>query len=350
MQQALFFQQKGYFKLKEQCYTNGVKDEYNKLEVYRVKPNEKLKEQLSIYYAIYEIYANVIHKRTTRNIQMEFDDAISAFMSAPLSERNSPANLAQLRKTITKHFGKVKVFSPLTRKVDIPDNQDVVVYDIDGVLQIEFEYNSVEKMILSYYSDRLKFLLRDIEIEPALLIILTYFNMRSHSGSNWSPVESYPDLFEMKGSCIIMECFASLFNNQNFLNSCNVVDYIFTLNECDRVMPYVAGTWPTDTKKVVAGIDPSMKILLLVNPVYTEDIIVSSIESLYEIWKAYPGRIAARMTLPLWDDLYVGELRKKMDEMGLVWTKYTESRIRNFTQKGLVPLKFYQLSSPFAQQ
>ena len=261
------------------------------------------------------------------NIQKEFDDAISAY-------RDDQPKLTEIlfklfRITCDNMDGEAE-------KSRIHVGKTILLCT-DGT--IRHRYMDGFWLVISSYASRVLHLLTKVTPESAVLIAITYYNMRSHSGTNWSPQESYPDLFDAKYKDYTkFECYASIFNNQNYLSGTNVVDHIFTKNACDLVYPGVMGSWPADVWPMLTG-DRQM---LLVNPVYSEAIITDACDNVYRMWLTYPT-LVFRMTLPVWNDMY-GEIFARFREMGCIITLHKKTTMRNYDFNATMSLNIYTIS------
>jgi hypothetical protein len=168
-------------------------------------------------------------------------------------------------------------------------------------------------------------------------MVLKYHNCKNQSGTNWSPIETYlklPEFLEQGYKTI--ECFSSPFNNQNVLNGCPVdkpmIDIILTCSKYDRVLPNIEGSFPEGLVDHILSLK-SDKVLLLLNPIYTEFYIFESFRVLSEL-KGDPRlegiSIKALTSLPSWDDIFEDELfLEYTKDLKIDRKNYEYSRMRN---------------------
>jgi hypothetical protein len=318
------FKQTGKFK--HNTYVQDISDRPVRV---RGPVDDELKTVLAEFYAITMMYKRVIREyRGKKNLQKEFDDAISGYMDD--QPKLAEVIYKQLGVRCTNLHDDAKRAEPLVGTTILLCEGNV----------IKHQYKNGFWLVLSSYADRVAYLLTKTNTRSAVLIAITYFNMRSHSGTNWSPLESYPDLFADKyADYTKFECFASLFNNQNYLTGKDIVDHIFTKNACDKAVPGVAGSWPADVWPLLTG----DKQMLLVNPVYSETIIEEACDNVYRMWQKYPG-LVFRMTLPIWDDMY-GDIFAKFREMGCTITRITHPTMRNHKFNVKMSLSIYVIAN-----
>ena len=170
--------------------------------------------------------------------------------------------------------------------------------------------------------------------QAATSLTILYRVQRSDGGSNWSPVNSYPNLMQDfdSGKIGVLECFCGPLNNQDLINGRRITHGRLALDwkmlrdlTGDRQF---LGSWPADVAhQVVKLFDVFDVVRLLVNPPYSEPEIARVVRELDNIFKKYPKgcgkKIWATMTLPDWDDMYVGN--------GIM-TQFKHAKLHNLTR------------------
>lgn len=261
-----------------------------------------------------------------RKIHNEFDDAISRLTSHSLW--TDPAHNPALVEKFLQELGKMLHKPKVLHAVALPEIGDDITFTMENGVGTFFEG---EKMIYSYrHTDFLRRLnsFYDLPEENAMLISFVYWTQRSHSGSNWSPSKSYPDLVALRkklGECTIVECFCGLMNNQDLIyrtikKAGPVTDYRLALDagllrSLTRDQKFV-GTWPDGLFWLMEHKEISHNLVLLCNPPYSEPEIHRTFAALGEFYGKYDKEynIMTYMTLPNWPDLFtdkklVGSLR-----------------------------------------
>jgi hypothetical protein len=288
------------------------------------------------------------------NVNKEIADILSRFMT----------RTSYPKEVFTKMIEEFKDKFALDMSEYLPNPIEEEVGDLDGKgylynLGDQWQFRYKYLMDFSAYSPEINYLVRRYveEVEAmsavdALTIALSYYNFHSSSGSNWSPSEPHKLIphFRAKGFTVI-ECFASPFNNMNALTWIHKKkedihsDIVFTVNPPDRKIPEIQGTFPDSLEETVNSIEGD--ILLLVNPIFTEDVLVESFRAVYHMYHEYPEnweRMTAFYTLPIWDDLYESEpCITYLKYMNPQKHKFTKSMVENFYAHKEVGLKYYFL-------
>lgn len=204
----------------------------------------------------------------------------------------------------------------------------------DGIIRYTFP-DGYQLDITTYkgFTERLHEIYPGMKEKPSetLEIVMTYYTQRSQSGSNWSPSLSYPNLAKYydSGKWKIIECFCGIMNNQDLIHGREVTHARLCLDQ-EKVVRCTGdtkfkGTWRKNEMEVIKEIaDENDNILLLVNPVYSEDEILRTASHLDTIFRKLPSKvirdnsdavkfdkefvpgreIRSLLTLPYWDDLY----------------------------------------------
>lgn len=342
--------------------------------------NPKVVEQLVIYRLIYTIYFRLLRAYYRRriqdprkpqiNIQKEFDDAVS---NAVIS-----AGYKNFQDVILRHFDHhvdldYTDWRPHIGWID--DKSKVQILKVaKGSYAIRYRYSDGATLSIASYGERMGYMLElGAAYEDALMCLLLAYNGRFHSGSNWSPKESYPDIHDAKyADYIKVECYSSGWNCQNYFEYVSnghkfpdkpLVDHILTRypEEDMKIFPNVAGTWPSTCWEILqvnlsdstgsSTKESEPKFYLMVNPIYTEKDVCMAIEEMHAMWTRYGDRLAFRCTFPFWTDIIDGAPNKEgvvdkkwkdlLAAMGMVVTANTKSTVRNFQTNMEIPLRFY---------
>ena len=173
--------------------------------------------------------------------------------------------------------------------------------------------------IITHFAELINYL-RDKVSDELLCLYVSHCELRRNwSGSNWSPHSTYPD--EKPKDAFVMECFASLENNQNRIREMGYSDTVSILSGelFADVDPDVFGykilppfpynlEWFTENKDLFSkgkGFPKSSKLILLTNPPYTESVIYSMMETLDRFYDENPKLdITCYVSMPYWLDMY----------------------------------------------
>jgi len=246
------------------------------------------------------------------NVNVELDDIISRYMSKTY---HNDETFNKMVEEINDKFDLDFVSSDLQEdEIEITEKIGYL-YNIDNLWEFTcgsftfVEYSNEMNTLVNFYK---------LDLVDVIDITLAYRNYHNKSGSNWSPIEIGNIVKHFKGKCknrkcknshkfSVIESFSSPFNNQNFLyKRLDLVDAAFTLYETDKKIPFVKGTFPKSLIPTIESIEGN--ILLLVNPVFAEDIITLSIDEVFKLYRDNisnaRSRIITVMAIPNWDDLY----------------------------------------------
>jgi len=287
------------------------------------------------------------------NILKEIDDQISRYFNHHTIDDK---HYKKLEEEIKSKFHVDMPKLALLKQFELKNKNITFVYGPNDTYAIYYNFDNVNKMLLSCYSERIKYLLVNLKLPlyDVCYYAIKLYNMKSHSGSNWSPDKSYPNLKDYKkNGWGIIECFASVFNNQNFLQALDnpdeepVVDYVFGLTPNPALG--IVGTFPESLPIYIDKLsEQTDQILLLINPVYTEEIITEAFQVADKMYKNYPDlTIKVLFTVPYWDDLYntsrflkiINSLKSK--NCRIVWQLNKRDIVRNFKTEMDIPLRYY---------
>lgn len=192
----------------------------------------------------------------------------------------------------------------------------------------------------------------------AVKIALKYDNGRNYSSTNLSPTITYSKLLDWKqNGYTIMECFASILNNWNYLNRKTmmeleytdenpVVQTVLTFSKYDTIIPFIKGSFPVNIVDHILDLN-SKKVLLLISPVPSEHHIYKTFQVLEElsIEPRLTGiHIKILMSLPKWDDIYNSQgFKQRTKFMNMKWLNITNTVVRNFKLTKKVPIKMYSV-------
>lgn len=220
----------------------------------------------------------------------------------------------------------------------------------DGIIT----YQSIHISQYQGFIKRLCQIYPNIEPPQQLKIALLYYIQRSQSGSNWSPSLSYPDLEKYyDDDWGILECFCGIMNNQDLIHNRPIttarlcLDYKI-VRECTGDEKF-QGSWRLNSLEVIGKlVKEYKKVLLLVNPVYSEKEIILSFEHLNTIFETYDHEMKVLLTLPHWPDLYESdEFKSKLKSIKIIDMIVIEGdNIYNASSdetKKTIPFKFYTL-------
>ena len=334
------------------------------MDLIEIEIDDDIRNELQLAYNLDNLQRDLLKKsdncKFNRNIRLkEIEDIISRYASSPFKNKTTWQKMMDeinesKRLCLNNYLFKF-------RKIKLNNNY-IYLFEGNDFMKPYFLYKFNNKYTLKANKPNVQFMIENlvnrylkdgyINHKELMKIILPYYNARNNSGSNWSPLESYTDLVKYKeDGYYLIECFSSPFNQQNVLLNYPVdkplVDAVFTFNKYDQVLPNIVGIFPDDLKRTILNAT-SKKILLLLNPIYTEHYIVESFKILNELsidpeFKEY--EIKAMMTLPIWDDLYESPefvaLTKNLD---IHWKKIEESIIRNMNINKKINLKIYILT------
>ena len=317
-------------------YGNSRKESVVSKEPKSIRYHKVSKLQKSLFLAIETIYSSQVFDPDSRiSPQKEFDDCISRFLN---SENPNPKLLHEELLRI----GIVTTINPLKfrhkRKVKVGMCNGAVAVSVDDNV---YFINSCKNHVKYLKS-------RKISDNNICEIILTHFNMRSSSGTNWSPIESKFGVAKFSKQYTVIECFASPFNNYETFHKLDnkrgksPVSYVLTKSKCDDVLPEIKGSWPTGVYDLISNTITG-PVMLLVNVPFTEDILISALKEVQKILETYPDReIRIRTCLPDWPDIYErSDIKELFEKWNYTQQTYTESKeVRNFNLKKPIRFKF----------
>ena len=232
--------------------------------------------------------------------------------------------------TIYEYNDKLKINIPKFRKrkltgTDVNIDNGIINYTYpDGYKLTISTYAKFEEKIASMYPI-------EKSSQETLELIMTYYVQRSQSGSNWSPSKSYVDLdkYYDSGDWMILECFCGIMNNQDKIHGRSItharlcLDYE-NVRRCTKDDKF-KGSWRINDMDVIKELYQTGKnVLLLVNPVYSEQEIILTAGRLSEIFETFPTSVVSKnseltlsgektgpgqemravLTYPNWPDLY----------------------------------------------
>ena len=239
------------------------------------------------------------------------------------------------------------------------ENQgELIIYELSKLVVISFEFPSTKYykdiMVLTQYGTRAKFLLDSgLSYLEVFYHTLRNYNLKSHSHTSFS-IDSIQDIVksDIYSNWGKIECFASIFNNQNYLLNGNYVDIIFALDEIPKLK--IKGLFPNSLKSSVLELAKKYnnKVLLILNPVFGENIIINMFNNIIELIEDLDCKyinIEIFITIPWWDDLYENpifrEFSKRIIDVGYQekWNKFKTKCISNFTIRRKSKFNYYQV-------
>jgi hypothetical protein len=301
----------------------------------------KNNKQLGIFVAFVEHFHQNFRPSKNQNHQASvyknYDDCVSRFMTSMTFE------LSQLNLEL----GKLRL-SPMRIHPFQYHPKCGMAYGLDnGVVVIRLDDRRGDNCYYwlntyGFYSKRIQ----DKGISPEIVceLILTYYNMRCHSGTNWSPEETYDTLDTyVDGGYSIYECFASLLNNQNTINyPKQPMTYVFTKWPIDQqIESYVRGSWFDDVL-TTAKADPNPKKVFYVNPPFSEEVTIWAFRGVDQLLTNFPDAKVI-MCLPAWYDMFDGgntELWAIIQKWGYHQKVLHESWVRNFNERKFIKFPF----------
>ncbi len=200
---------------------------------------------------------------------------------------------------------QVTLWSNYSITISAPDLPDLSVYYATVVMSLKRIYPQLEWAALTE-------------------LTLLYYKQRSKSGSNWSPLQSYPDLMKLTKESFVLECFSGLLNNQEVVTALNRAPGANPLPitpitngrlclEAERLRAltqdsHILGSWPRTAWELLQRELPRGAVTLLVNPPYTETEIARTAKVLDEMFQwvecNHLSGLRVLMTLPNWPDIY----------------------------------------------
>ena len=276
-------------------------------------------------------------------VEKAFDDIVSRLTSYR-GWKNEPEIIKKFKEEIQTLFLSEQKLPELVEKI----------YDMNIQIKNNRVFCDNPKFSLDSH---IPFVINLRNIYPSIsdqgLIALTmiYWIQKSLSGSNWSPSMSYPDIVEYyENGWGIIECFCGLMNNQDNLHGRSVTAMRLAL-DYETIVKYTGdikfvGTWPLSAPAAVSELLMKYgKVVMLVNPVYSEPEIILTFKALNEI---VVENVIVWMTLPNWDDLYDSDSFKAiMTKIKIIKKKLISNDVMRNPGSEVsgkkVPFSFYSL-------
>lgn len=235
------------------------------------------------------------------------------------------------------------------------DGETVILKPSDDTLnsgiQEEKDTSFGKAYIITHFVELINYLRGKVSDELLCLYVSHCELRRNWSGSNWSPHSTYPD--EKPKNAFVMECFASLENNQNRIREMGYSDTVSILSGelFADVDPDVFGykilpPFPYNLEWIKShfgrGFPKSSRLVLLANPPYTESVIYSMMETLDQFYNENPKLdITCYVSMPYWLDMYekfdrimkktkIVNLKHRMDGDVINNGQHVKNKIINF--------------------
>ena len=268
---------------------------------------EKINEKLSLAVELVRIYNKVCNEAKNKkfkkrmNIAKELGDIFARFTNRAVIDQES---IDKVQDEIDEKFGVKVLYDAQIKQHYV--GQDVRIYENKFGIYTSIIIRGCGKFVISYYPRQLKYLrtfdLSNTEIFYYSLIAFTS-RIESHVTFSIKVVRDVIASKRYRGFGFI-ECFASPWNCQNYLMGKKVVEITYGLVEDQKIG--IFGPFPTALFQNVQKVhDKFGKVLLLANPVFSEDHIIRMFAEFDSLLGKVDGmNVQILITLPWWDDLY----------------------------------------------